>query len=388
MAAGVDGGAGVDSAPAVVLSRAGLNELVTVLGGHGYRVVGPTVRDDAIVLAELGSGDELPAGWGVDSGPGYYRLRRRDDAAVFGHSAGAQSWKQFLHPPNRTLWSSGPDGFAAAAPEPVRYAFLGVRACDLAAIATLGVVLGGGAHPDSSFVRRRRGVFVVAAGCTEPGGVCFCASMGTGPDPGPGYDLALTERIDQDGHRFVVRVGSAEGARVLAAVTSRAATGDEVRDAGDAVAAAAGRMGRRMPDGDLRALLRDNRESPHWDDVASRCLTCGNCTMVCPTCFCTTTEDRTDLADGHAERAQRWASCFELDFSYLHGGSVRTSGASRYRQWITHKLSTWYDQFGGSGCVGCGRCIAWCPVGIDITAEAAALAGSPSPAAAPTEPAP
>ena len=161
---------------------------------------------------------------------------------------------------------------------------------------------------------------------------------------------------------------------MLSAVPSQPAAPAAVERARAEVAAAAGRMGRQMPPGDLRALLRDSRESPHWEEVAQRCLTCGNCTMVCPTCFCTTTEDVTDLTGGHAERSQRWASCFELDFSYLHGGSVRTSGASRYRQWMTHKLSTWYDQFGTSGCVGCGRCIAWCPVGIDITAEAAALA--------------
>jgi ferredoxin len=357
-----------------VLSRSGLDELIAALVGDGYRVVGPTVRDDAIVLAELGSGADLPSGWGVESGPGRYRLRRRADAAVFGHSAGSQSWKQFLHPPRQPLWSMDGDGFSPAREEPVRYAFLGVRACDLAAIAKLGTVLGGGAHPDGAFVRRRQRLFVVAAGCTEPGGVCFCASMGTGPAPGPGYDLALTERIDESGHRFVVDVGSDEGRRVLAALTSRAATGAEIDDACAAVAAAATRMGRQMPAGDIAALLRESRESPHWADVASRCLTCGNCTMVCPTCFCTSTEDAADLTGEVAQRSQRWASCFETDFSYLHGGSVRVSGESRYRQWITHKLSTWHDQFGGSGCVGCGRCIAWCPTGIDITAEVGRLA--------------
>jgi ferredoxin len=361
------------SGPAV-LSRSGLDELIAVLIAGGYRVIGPTVRDDAIVLAELRSGTDLPAGWGVDSGPGHYRLRPRGDAAVFAHSAGSQSWKQFLHPPRRMLWSADGDGFTAAREEPVHYAFLGVRACDLAAIAKLGAVLGGRAHADGTFVRRRQRLFVVAAGCTEPGGVCFCASMGTGPAPGPGYDLALTERIDESGHRFVVDVGSEEGQRVLAALTHRVATEAEVDDACAAVAAAATRMGRQMPAGDIAALLRDSRESPHWADVASRCLTCGNCTMVCPTCFCTTTEDLTDLAGGTWQRSQRWASCFETDFSYLHGGSVRVSGASKYRQWITHKISTWHDQFGGSGCVGCGRCIAWCPTGIDITAEAGRLA--------------
>jgi len=358
-----------------ILSRAGLDELIAALIADGYRVIGPVAGDSAIELAEISSGAQLPAGWGADSGPGWYRLRRRGDQAVFGHSAGSQSWKQFLHPPRQRLWSADASGFTPAREEPARLAFLGVRACDLAAIATLGRVLGGGAHQDSGFTRRRTGLFVIAAGCTEPGGVCFCASMGTGPQPGPGYDLSLTERIDGDGHRFLVDVGTEEGGRVLARISHRPAGDGEEREARDAVQAAAGRMGRQMPDTDLAALLRDSRESPRWAEIADRCLTCGNCTMVCPTCFCTTTEDSTSLAaDGAAERSQRWASCFELDFSYLHGGSVRTSGASRYRQWITHKLSSWHDQFGGSGCVGCGRCVAWCPAAIDITEEAGKLA--------------
>jgi len=359
---------------AAVLSRAGLDDLVTALIADGYTVIGPMMRDDAIVLAELTSGAQLPAGWGVDSAPGRYRLRRRADQAVFGHSAGSQSWKQFLHPPRQRLWSADAGGFSPAPPEPVRYAFLGVRACDLAAIATLNNVLGGGAHRSAGFAGRRQGLFVVAAGCTEPGGVCFCASMGTGPAPGPGYDLALTERTGSGSHLFLVDAGSPAGQQILDKVPHRPATAAEAGEARSAVAAAAGRMGRQMPEVDLRDLLAGSRESPLWEDVAERCLTCGNCTMVCPTCFCTTTEDRTDLTGEHAERSERWASCFELDFSYLHGGSVRASGASRYRQWMTHKLSSWHDQFGGSGCVGCGRCIAWCPVGIDITEEATRLA--------------
>jgi ferredoxin len=361
--------------PTAVLSRAGLDELIGTLISEGYRVVGPTVRDDAIVLAELTSGAELPAGWGVETAPGRYRLRRRTDEAVFAHSAGPQSWKQFLHPSRQKLWSTDGAGFSAPIEEDhPPYAFIGVRGCDLAAVATLGTVLGRGAHPDASFGRRRAGLFVVAAGCTEPGGVCFCASMGTGPAPGPGYDLALTEQIDEDGHRFIIEVGTAAGQRIMSLVNHRTATAEQVAAAHAAVEDAATHMGREMPSLDIRELLWQSRESPSWSDVAERCLTCGNCTMVCPTCFCTSTEDTSDLSGEHAERWQHWASCFELDFSYLHGGSVRSSGESRYRQWITHKLSTWHDQFGGSGCVGCGRCIAWCPVGIDITEEVATLA--------------
>ena len=357
-----------------ILTREGLDHLVAALVRDGYRVIAPTLGDGAIVLSEITSGQQLPAGWGAESAPGRYRLRKRADAAVFGHAAGSQSWKQFLHPPRQPLWSTDGASFTPAVEPEVHYAFLGVRACDLAAIRTLATVLGAGNHPSRAFARRVRDLLIIAAGCTEPGGVCFCASMGTGPEPGPGYDLSLTEQIDASGHRFVVAVGSERGAAVLNTLGCRPATDAEAAAANAAVAAAVSRMGRRMPPTDLRALLVDSRDSPRWNEVADRCLTCGNCTMVCPTCFCTTTEDVTPLGTGTSDRAERWASCFELDFSYLHGGSVRTSGASRYRQWMTHKLSSWHDQFGESGCVGCGRCIAWCPVGIDITAEATKLA--------------
>ncbi|BBX73052.1 4Fe-4S dicluster domain-containing protein [Mycobacterium shinjukuense] len=362
-----------------LLDTAGLHRLVELLIEQGYRVIGPTLRDDAIVLAELESAHDLPRGWGVDVGPGHYRVRRRGDDAAFGHSAGPQSWKQFLHPPRQRLWAGTRDGVGDSEPdaEAPRYAFLGVRGCDLAAIATLDRVLGRGEYPDHSFVGRRRRLFVVAVNCTEPGGLCFCASMGTGPAVGPGYDLALTERLDgRQAPSYLVDVGTPEGAEVLAALPHRAAGGDDVRGARCQVEAAAQHMGRRMPRADLRDLLIRSRESPQWDEVASRCLTCGNCTMVCPTCFCTSTEDVSDLTGEHAERWRQWASCFEFDFTYIHGaGSVRRSGASRYRHWLTHKLGTWHDQFGMSGCVGCGRCIAWCPTGIDITEEMNKMAG-------------
>ncbi len=359
-----------------LLDTAGLDGLVTVLIERGYRVIGPTVRDNAIVLAELESAEDLPRGWGVDVGPGHYRLQRRDDDAVFAHSAGPQSWKQFLHPPRRRMFSTDRTGEISygAADEVPRYAFIGVHGCDLAAIATLDRVLGGGKFPDGSFVRRRRQIFVVAANCTEPGGLCFCASMGTGPAAGPGYDLALTEQIDGEGRRYLVDVGTQEGADVLAAVPHREAGVDEISCARADVEAASHRMGRQMPATDRRELLIRSRESPQWEEVASRCLTCGNCTMVCPTCYCTSTEDITDLTGEHAERWQHWASCYEFDFTYIHGGSTRQSGPSRYRHWLTHKLGTWHDQFGMSGCVGCGRCIAWCPTGIDITEEMNKLA--------------
>jgi len=345
-----------------------LDPLVRALTGEGYRVVGPTVRDGAIVLAELDSAEALPHGWGVTTGPGSYRLRERSDRAAFGHAAGPQSWKSFLHPSRRPLWTAerGEDGFTVteAPADPTRYAFLGVRGCDLRAIAIQDRVLG----------RRPADLFIVAVSCTEPAATCFCASTGCGPGVDGGYDLALTELADGDTVRYVVETGSPAGESVLASIPTEPAAPDTVDSARAAVEAAAGRMNRSLPEADIHELLAGSYDAARWDDVAARCLSCGNCTMVCPTCFCTTVEDVTDVTGTHAERWLRWDSCFDLDFSHLHGGPVRTSTRSRYRQWLTHKLGTWHDQFGESGCVGCGRCIAWCPVGIDITAETQALA--------------
>ncbi len=163
---------------------------------------------------------------------------------------------------------------------------------------------------------------------------------------------------------------------MLSALPHRAATAAEVGAAEAVVARTAESMGREMRADDLHDLLMRNLSHPRWDDVAARCLSCANCTMVCPTCFCTSVEDSSDLTGTETSRSRRWDSCFTMDFSYIHGGSVRSSTKSRYRQWMTHKLATWVDQFGSSGCVGCGRCITWCPVGIDITEEVRAIRDS------------
>jgi sulfhydrogenase subunit beta (sulfur reductase) len=136
---------------------------------------------------------------------------------------------------------------------------------------------------------------------------------------------------------------------------------------------AAGAMGRSLDASDVADLLARNRQSTRWEEVAARCLSCTSCTLVCPTCYCTNVVDRTDLTGETAVRWRRWDSCHTMRHSYIHGGSVRASAAGRYRQWLTHKLSTWKDQFGTLGCVGCGRCITWCPAGVDLTAEVAAI---------------
>ena len=361
-----------------VVAPDALDDLIGALQRRGFRVLGPQVRDGAIVYDDLEGAAQLPVGWTDRQEAGTYRLERRSDEARFGYAVGPHSWKQFLFPARLRLWRARANGGAPVveedAPDETPLAFIGVRACELNAIGIQDRVFTGGKFVDGDYAARRSGIFVVAVNCGEPASTCFCVSMDTGPRVGEGYDLALTEILEGE-HRFLVEAGTQAGAEVLAELPSRPAEKADVTAATAVVDSAAARMGRTMDSVGLRDLLADNLEHPRWDDVAERCLTCGNCTLVCPTCFCSSVEDTTDLAGAEATRTRVWDTCFSLDYSYIHGGSVRASARSRYRQWMTHKLGTWHDQFGTSGCVGCGRCIAWCPVGIDITAEVAALRG-------------
>jgi formate hydrogenlyase subunit 6/NADH:ubiquinone oxidoreductase subunit I len=359
------------------VERQHLEQLLQALAGRGYEIVGPTIREGAIVYERLSSISELPVGWTDEQDGGTYRLKRRSDEALFGYAVGPHSWKKFLYPPAQRLWQAKREGdgfrFVPETQTSPRYAFLGVRACELHAIAIQSKVFLEGQHVDPGYKARKDNLFLVAVNCGQAANTCFCVSMKAGPKAAFGYDLALTEVLQNGNHYFVVEVGSERGAEVLSQIPHRPANENDSRVADEIVAQTARRMGREMDTEGIQELLYRNYEHPRWEQVAQRCLTCANCTMVCPTCFCTTVEDVTDLAGEHAERWRKWDSCFTMDFSYIHGGSVRATPKSRYRQWMTHKLATWWDQFGSSGCVGCGRCITWCPVAIDITEEVRAI---------------
>jgi ferredoxin len=362
-----------------VIDRAGLDEVIAALRDDGYTTIGPTIREGAIVYDELTGTSDLPVGWTDQQAPGGYRLEHRGDGRMFGYVVGPQSWKRFLYPQRNVIWSGvvTADGWETVAqPEPPKYAFIGVRGCELAAIAVQDRVFlaAGDRAADPSYAARRDGVFVVAVNCADPGANCFCTSMGTGPEAGPGYDLVLTETVTDGGVVLLVEAGSDRGEALLASLArGRPAEIADRKRAAETMAAARATVPRTMDTTDIHDLLLGNLEHPHWEAVAARCLGCANCTMVCPTCFCGTVTDELDLDGGTARRMRSWDSCFTLEFSYIHGGSIRQAGSARYRQWLTHKLASWFDQFGTSGCVGCGRCITWCPVGIDLTAEVAAI---------------
>ena len=365
----------------VVVEREHLSQVLSYLRSNGYQVVGPTVREQAIVYDTLTSLDDLPIGYTDEQDGGSYRLKRRRDRALFGYAVGPQSWKRLLYPPSVRLWQADRSGngfrIVEEQPDTPKLAFIGVRSCELHAIAIQDRVFMHGQHIDPIYQARRENLCLIAVNCGQAGGTCFCASMHTGPRAESGFDLALTELLDEQQHSFVVEVGSELGTQILEAVPYRQAEQTDIQRAEEIVANTAAHMGRSMETSGVKELLYSNLEHPRWESVASRCLTCANCTMVCPTCFCATVEDTTDLTGERAERWRRWDSCFTMDFSYIAGGSVRPSTKSRYRQWMTHKLASWIDQFGTSGCVGCGRCITWCPVGIDITEEVRAIRETP-----------
>ncbi len=358
----------------LTIAKADLQRIMDALAEAGYTLVGPTVRQEAIVYEEISRLDELPIGWTDEQGPGHYRLRERADKNIFGFVVGPHSWKKFLYPSRLTLFrtSQNGDGFVFDSDgEVARYAIIGARACELAAIAIQDRIFLEGPYQDPHYKARRQQAFILAVNCTEPAATCFCQSMGAGPVNTAGFDLSLTELDDA----FLLTVGSDAGAEMLANCAWRPAGSYELNQAKRLQDQAAESMARAMQTDDLPNLLYDNLDHPRWDQTAGRCLSCMNCTMVCPTCFCSDVQDVSDLTGRHTERVRVWDSCFNPDFSYVHGGNIRPTIRARYRQWLTHKLASWIDQFGSSGCVGCGRCITWCPVGIDLTEEVAAIRG-------------
>ncbi len=357
------------------LPRATLERLIRMLVEDGYEVVGPTIDQSAIVYGPIESVADLPVGWTDRQAPGEYRLEPRDDDRIFGFVVGPHSWKKYLFPADELVASAARAGdtwqFTTPDVVPRNYAFLGVRACELAAIAVQDRVFLGGPYVDPLYRARRDAVLLIAVNCTQAAATCFCTSMNTGPRCTRGFDLALTE-LDEG---FTVECGSDRGRDILRRLTAdkvpAMADRDQLRAAESARAQAVAQITRRMDTDDLRQLLLGNLESPRWDSIAERCLSCTNCTMVCPTCFCSTVTEVEELTQ--VDRRRQWDSCFNIDFSRVNGNPSRNSIAGRYRQWLTHKLATWHDQFGTSGCVGCGRCITWCPPGIDLTEEVAEL---------------
>jgi NAD(P)H-flavin reductase len=369
---------GNDSARFLPLDR--LDALITELRRE-RRVVGPVVQDGALKMVEIERAAELPFGWTVSAKPGSVRLARHAAGEPGAERAfdNATAWsgiKPWTFPPRVDALSlerreDGSVTVRVEAPAPTPTAVIGARACDLAALATQDRVLTGGPAIDPDYAIRRSDLFIVAVECAFATSVCFCTSMGTGPEVTSGADIVLSE-IDGG---FVARPDSPAGKRLLESLALAPATATQIGRASGQVAATRVSMPLAVQADGLHERLLANLDHPRWDAIADRCLACANCTLVCPTCFCTGIEIGSDL-DGRESTATRsWDSCFTAGYAQVAGGgSFRPHQRDRYRQWLTHKFGTWWDQFGSSGCVGCGRCIAWCPVGIDVREELAIIA--------------
>jgi ferredoxin len=374
----------------VKFEKQGLQELINALKRAGYRVLGPRCAAGAIVLDAIDSIDELPRGWVDAQEPGRYRLESDEQHGYFTHVVGPHSLKSVLFPPRvailETVRRDGIWEFRQPEESIDPVALIGLRACDLKALAMMDRIFLDGPHASIDYANRRAQLLIVAVNCGRAAETCFCHSMDAGPTVTGGFDLALTEMADH----FVVEVGTEEGGKLAAATSWVPCSTREVAEAQQVpreleramnrrrFPAAGQKTGRFLDTSRIKELLLQNLEHPEWDRVAGRCLACGNCTMVCPTCFCSTVEEMSDLTGEHVRRVRLWESCFNAEHSYMNSGTVRKSIAARYRQWLTHKLGSWHDQFGSSGCVGCGRCITWCPVGIDLTEEVAAIRESTS----------
>ncbi|MDH3710427.1 MAG: 4Fe-4S dicluster domain-containing protein [Cyclobacteriaceae bacterium] len=355
----------------------GLESLFALLSDQGYAQMGPVVRDGAIMLGEINSFDELAQGYTDEQAKGHYRIKPIPTRGLFQYAVGPQSFKQYLHPPRRKLWSThgSQEKFTIEeGNEPEKMVFWGVRSCDLEAIKILDRIFLEGAFVNKWYQQAREQLVIIAASCPVPSANCFCTSTNTGPKPESDFDIAIHEIMDHDCCYYILETGSHKGEKLIQKLRIQKVSEEELDSLERMIEKAASSMEKRFEPAEAADLLKKTLEHKHWDEVGSRCLSCANCTMVCPTCFCTSTEDITEITGEHSERWLRWDSCFNGDFSYIHGGKIRDSTRSRYRQWMTHKLSYWYEQFGTSGCVGCGRCITWCPVGIDIIEELEALA--------------
>lgn len=363
----------------ISIQKAELDRLITRLAHLGYQVIGPRVKDHTLIHAPLKSAAQLPFGFSSHQEPGKYTLVKGNHNNYFEITTGPQSWKQYFFPPKSEMMKFQKLGgdhsdwqVTDAVQDAPRCAMLGVRPCDLAAIEIQDKVFMRDEWCDPLYRSRRENAFIVTVNCSEPCGTCFCASMGTGPRATAGFDLSLTELENN----FLVEIGSEAGRMALSGETIawQPASAFLLNAAKKELDAAIQKMGRQLPDpADLADQLLRNLDHIRWAEVAGRCLSCASCTQVCPTCFCWDVTDVTSLPMDTVTRMRQWDSCFNPDYSYVAHGNTRPNTRSRYRQWLTHKFASWYDQFGSSGCVGCGRCITWCPAGIDHIEEISAI---------------
>lgn len=352
-----------------------INDMLNSLRNDGYKCVAPHRHEGEINYDTINSSSDLPWGYHDEQAPGHYQLNHNERKHAFGFTLPTTSIKPMLFKAKENVWKVARDEHGKLAFQPIvefeKIAVFGVRPCDLRGIEIQDRVFMENSYNDVRYVKRRENQFLIAMNCTKSHSNCFCVALGDAPKADKGFDLAMTEI---EGEGFVVEIGSDKGRILLNQLNIAAASGGQVQTALVQIENAVEMQHKTLPPlKEVEAKLMANLEHPQWDDVASRCLSCGSCTQVCPTCFCHTERDEPNVLGTETNHTREWDSCFSIDHSYTHGDIYRENPKYRYRQWLTHKFSTWRDQFRTKGCVGCGRCVTWCPVKIDVVDEINAI---------------
>jgi len=279
--------------------------------------------------------------------------------------------KKFFTPPRETILTFQKEkilGVEDMIPEE-RQIMLGVHACDIGSFTFLDRVFLG-FRSDPRYLRRRNNFLVFALTCKEVIDTCFCQSMGTGPVAPPGYDVLITDI----GARYLLETATNEGERLLKPLGLQEAGAEDFEAKRGCLESLKGQFKKSVDRARIIDLAFNSQEHPVWKKYSGICLACGQCAMVCPTCFCFDVKDKVDLSLESGERYREWDVCLLKEFAEVAlGGNFRSARDARLRQFMCHNLSYGVMQYNLTKCVGCGRCIKACPVHIDITEVAREL---------------
>ncbi|MFZ3069563.1 MAG: 4Fe-4S dicluster domain-containing protein [Anaerolineaceae bacterium] len=235
----------------------------------------------------------------------------------------------------------------------------GIRPCDAQAVTLLDTVFASSENHDPYWNTRRDTTIIVGMGCSDPCSTCFCTTVGSGPFSKPGFDALCTDLGDV----FAIEVFTDKGVSLFSHLSQSTSEQDQQVEA--IQQAATKGMEPVFETVDLKQKLDQQFESKYWEQISQSCLGCGICTFLCPTCFCFDIVDEVQ----RGERVRNWDTCmFRIYSQEASGHNPLPSRKERTRQRLMHKYSYWLDHAGKIGCTGCGRCVRYCPVGLDIRA--------------------
>ena len=299
--------------------------------------------------------------------------RTTDYAAALSPSGNTRrSPKEIFFPTSQTLltFRRGEQGveISEVPPESAsteRRLLVGVRPCDAAALSLLDVVFSEqySGYEDPFYRSARTAIPVISLLCAEPLEGCFCGDA-------PGVDLASAAAdvaLVDLGDRYFAEAKSETGQELIAAGEALfVVASDADREARDKIAADfRARTSESLPLAELREKLRGLHDSPLWQQLSQKCVRCGVCSFLCPTCHCFDIQDEAMGDQGYRYRC--WDTCQFTDFTLMTSGeNPRRDPAARLKQRICHKLEYLPDRTDMIYCVGCGRCVRLCPVGMDV----------------------